>query len=329
MAFDITTIKNTIKDLSGTASSYVNKIPTTQDLINLIYNQFPVVKPKSGYDGIVFQLIEKQSINFESDISQHILEDGTIIQDHIVHKPIKLTLIGLQAEETFQLQTLSQGGEYISKQLGTIGNYAPEFTNGMQQQFNAIYAQTTQITNYIDSAVQNTKSFFDFLGGFVPADSKQAELFYKLYVAWYSKTPRTIELPIGDFDPKTRQTTTSRALENMVIRSISWDMNTAQTGKTLSNVRVEFEQIRTTTAKTYTYIKQDMSTGKTAKQTAPIRKPTQIKPKPVQAPVKSKMATFNDYAKGKLEIKDWKEGFFPPPVRNNNNAFPPRITRAQ
>ena len=54
--------------------------------------------PPGGISGFLFDIDAEQSVDFESDVSDHLLEDNTPVQDHIATKAETVTLRGLVAE---------------------------------------------------------------------------------------------------------------------------------------------------------------------------------------------------------------------------------------
>ena len=259
----------------------VKRIPTTDDIINGLYDDFIVVKPDSGIDGFVFSLLKDTTINADMEFSKHYLESGAIIQDHSIELPITVTLKGFMAEETFKQNQLNQTAGTLDKQLGIVGTYLPNLTNGVQEQFTNLYSQVTKATSYIDGIINNTKSFFSFLDEFSTFETAQQTAYAQLRATQKARKLLTIEVIGGG--KKNSSTglftkTSSIGLNNMAIKSLNWITRNSETGTTLSDISITLEQIRIVST---TVLKSQIQNtgGKTKSQTNAVKKVNSVKPK--------------------------------------------------
>ncbi len=112
--------------------------------------QGAVLRPR-GQEGIlgwVFDVPDGERIEASSDITDHFTESNTFINDHVVQKPLRITLSGYIGELVFRLSEASaqskllgegDGGrrpgsiQELSNLLETVEAYAGEFTPGMVQ----------------------------------------------------------------------------------------------------------------------------------------------------------------------------------------------------
>jgi hypothetical protein len=63
-----------------------------------------VLRPKSaeGIGGFVFDIPDNESVQLQSDITDHYTESNSFLNDHIVRKPIILTLSGFVGELVYR-----------------------------------------------------------------------------------------------------------------------------------------------------------------------------------------------------------------------------------
>ena len=53
---------------------------------------------QTGIAGFKFHIQEQERIEFDSEITTHYVEDNRPVQDHIAHRPVMITVKGLQGE---------------------------------------------------------------------------------------------------------------------------------------------------------------------------------------------------------------------------------------
>lgn len=236
--------------INSTKEGIKNIAPSSlTDIIDKIYNNYIVVEANSGADGLVFSLLEDFNISGRSTLSKHIMEDGEYVTDHMINDPLQITLTGFMAEETFNFQSIITNiSNFISKQVGLVGIYAPQLTQGAMQQFQQVANKVNTAKSYADGLISNTRGFFNILDDFIPTDSKQEKMLKKLLEARDKKQVfDKIEFPIGAND---FVATSMSVNKKWVIVDFNWKTNVAKTGKTLSNLSVTFEEFTTTTLQT-------------------------------------------------------------------------------
>jgi hypothetical protein len=117
-----------------------------------------IVKPQ-GFDGIagfMFDINLRDNIKLECDITDHFIEDNTIINDHIALKPVVITLTGLVGEKILKSEReLGILGQTVDK-LDAFSTFAPE----LSIQANRIFNQAQQTANTLKQAEKIAKNIY-------------------------------------------------------------------------------------------------------------------------------------------------------------------------
>jgi hypothetical protein len=90
-----------------------------------------------GLGGFVFDIEGETSVTLQTEITDHFVEDGTTIQDHIAVKPKKVTLRSYVGELVYrQDKTTDTPVQKVVRKLTTVSAYLPEITAIAQQALN-------------------------------------------------------------------------------------------------------------------------------------------------------------------------------------------------
>jgi hypothetical protein len=160
---------------------------------------------KPGVYGYVFHIVEEDSMTFESDVTDHYVEDNTALQDHIALKPEIVRLRGLVAE----LHNTPPGGVMgalsgATKALGAVSAYVPGLAAGAQR----LYNQAEQVVNTVNKVAGKINDVASAFGLASPADNAQTKAFNEFRGRWARRETVTVETPWG-------------VMEDMVIMSIT------------------------------------------------------------------------------------------------------------
>lgn len=185
-----------------------------------------------GISGFVFDIPAGENVSLESDVTDHYTENGSFVNDHVVNKPIKITLRGFIGELVFKKEKGLAGlirdlGTKLSQVTGYLGSYTPGFV----QKAGQIITQTDVALNAINSTVQQSQNVVSYLSGNVtPNNSKQAEAYYKLEALRNSKTPVAVDTPWKFYG-------------SMIIVSISFDQD--DKSNDITDISVTLKEFRT------------------------------------------------------------------------------------
>lgn len=161
--------------------------------------------------GLLFNYEGEQTATFESDITDHFIEDNTAIQDQIALKPIIITTHGFIAELTNAPATGAQGLlQQATNTLTSLGSFAPALSSTAQNTYNqasAAYQLGTSAVNSSISAISSLggsqgESVIGSIGGTIVKSNnqnKQQTIFQQLYGYWQQRTQFTIQTPWAIF----------------------------------------------------------------------------------------------------------------------------------
>lgn len=196
---------------------------------------------QEGISGWVFDISGGESIELESDITDHFTENGSFIQDHIVNKPMRITLSGLIGELKYEAPkngTIEGDLSALSNSLTAVPAYLGPLTPQASQKL----AVATSAAAYaagqyeaIKKRVSNLKKYFD---GKDATETLQQKAFAELKAMRDSKQIVTVQTPWGFYS-------------NMAIVSIS----IRQDDKTndYSDVSVSLKEMRFASVETTTF----------------------------------------------------------------------------
>lgn len=196
-------------------------------------------KTAKGVGGFLFDVPDRESISLSSDITDHFTEDNSFINDHIVRKPITITLAGFTGELVFEKAEGVAGAiQGLQNRLSTVPAYAPEWTDGslqiIQNAVSRAQAAVSAINQTLDR-VQNVVGLFDGEG---PEDTRQQKAYQELFALWQSQDLVTVQTPWAYFD-------------SMVIAGMVLSQDGAS--KEISDISVSLKEFRVAEVKTVSF----------------------------------------------------------------------------
>lgn len=116
----------------------------------------------TGIAGFKFHIPQTEQVQFENEITDHYIETGSAIQDHIAQRPITITLTGLVGDYFYSVNQIEDMLAQVVPTITLVRDFVPEFTNITKQVKNAKYAyeasQNTSITDAVRYNVNGTGS---------------------------------------------------------------------------------------------------------------------------------------------------------------------------
>lgn len=184
--------------------------------------------PPPGVAGFIFDLVEEDSVELESDITDHYVEENFAVQDHIALRPEMVSVDAAVAELVYKPSPPTEEEEKPNP-LPTIPEMTPELSPGAEQE-NASEEEETALT---EASVQEDQTLFGYYQSQLPQQpnqTKQSMIFGYFYQLWKGRQLFTVETPWGYFS-------------NMAIQSLR--IRQGPTSKTVSNFSVTFKKVRT------------------------------------------------------------------------------------
>ena len=199
------------------AKAFTNYVDVNQASINFIEGA------KIG--NFKFHITNRESINFESDITDNYIDTNCAIQDHVVKKPITITLTGVVGRYYHDIsEDISRDVTYY-RNFNLINKFIPTYPIGVNvlrkaKQFVSRATGSSGIVNRIANSFMSysygwirdklTKVANDYLGIYkknVKVEDTQTDAFLYLEQLWNLSLPITVK-------------TSWKAYENMYITSL-------------------------------------------------------------------------------------------------------------
>jgi len=183
-----------------------------------------------GISGFEFDLPSGENVTLTSDITDHYTENNSFINDHIVNKPVKITLRGFVGELVYK----KAGGlagiiRDLNVKLSQVTGYLGSYTPGFVQQIGTVVTKADVVINTIDQKIQQSQNVVGYLSGNVNPEGKQVKAFKKLSTLRNNKTIVTVQTP-WQYYP------------SMVIESISFDQD--EKSNDISDLSITLKEFR-------------------------------------------------------------------------------------
>lgn len=200
-----------------------------------------LLRPKSakGISGFIFDVPDSESIQLNSEITDHYTEDNSFLNDHIVRKPIMISLSGFVGELVFRKPDGVEGAiQELSNRLETVEAYAGDLTPGAVQTAQRAVQKAQSAVSAINQTLDKVQNVVGFFEGQGQEETLQQKAFNNLYALWRSAEFITVQTPWRYFD-------------NMVIQSIT----VQQDGESeeVTDIQVTLKEIRVAQTKTVSY----------------------------------------------------------------------------
>ena len=182
--------------------------------------------------GWVFDIPTGENVDLESDTTDHYTEDNSFVNDHIINKPIKITLTGLIGELVFRAPKdgFLGGLRKVSGRLGQLAALGGNYTPGFVQTVQGILGKSQAIANIANQALQQTQNVPGAVSSFYSSKiGLQKTAYNTLYGLWRNKTIFTITTPWSDHP-------------TMVISTIGFKQD--QDSNDYSTITISFKEFR-------------------------------------------------------------------------------------
>ena len=182
---------------------------------------------ETNISGWKFSVNQREGIELSADITDHAIESGSFIHDHVVNKPVRITLSGFVGELVYEgpgpigaaLESMQGAAGALP---GMLGPFSPQALNGVTQTI----AKANQVVQRVESYISTAKNAIDKIksGG----KTAQARAFLELENSWKLKDVMTVQTPWQFYD-------------RMMIESIS--ITQEEDSDEISDIAVTLKQI--------------------------------------------------------------------------------------
>ena len=204
----------------------------------------------SGIAGFKFHIPETEMVKFENEITDHYIDTGTAIQDHIVQKPITITVTGLVGDYFYSNNKIEDFFALIIPTLTLVKEFIPEFTKtfgikyGSEKELKNIQLpggpQAPTLLAGISKNQFNVMDLFTLFQSLYKLKSAQTRAFLFFECLWKSRSLFSVE-------------TTWKRYDNMVVQSMQArrDNNADITEFSITFKQLSFAQTVTETFEQY------------------------------------------------------------------------------
>lgn len=230
--------------------------PSVFDALNtLVLNgaQLAIVRPNNpppGIAGFLFDLVDDDGAELESDITDHYVEDNTPVQDQIALRPEIVTVTGRVAELVRRTPAVARIAD-VTNPLPLVDGLEPTLSPGAL----AIQDAVAQAAADDNAAIASTQSLYGYYNSRLPQQpnqTKQSVIYGYVYQLWKGRQLFSVETPWGIFT-------------NMAILSLS-ARQPAET-RSVSEFNITFKKIRTVRS---VIVTPGLLAGRATFQQAPI-----------------------------------------------------------
>ena len=200
-----------------------------------------ILQPKTaeGISGFLFDIPDGENINLNSEITDHFTENNSFINDHIVRKPITITLNGFIGELVAKPpEGVFGDAQEIANRLTVIDGYIGEYTAGGAQIVQRAVQTVQSVVSGINQLADKAQNLIDLFDGETAEETKQQKAYRDLYALWKSATFVTVQTPWEYFG-------------NMVIQNIAFRQNADS--KSITDISVTLKELRIAEIQTVDY----------------------------------------------------------------------------
>jgi hypothetical protein len=185
-----------------------------------LYAKTTAVLAAQGMEGIggwMFDIPMGESIDLDADITDHYVENGSFITDHIVLKPIIITLRGYKGELIYtapKKNTLTGILNNATSLLGAVPAYFGPLTPGAATKITTIANQAAYIASQAQAIAKRGSNLIKYFSGEDDSANLQQKAFIELQALWNSKQIMTVQTPWGFYKNMAIQHVTPKQDEN-------------------------------------------------------------------------------------------------------------------
>ncbi len=99
----------------------------------------------TGIAGFKFHVPQSEQIKMESDITDHFMDNNSVLQDHIARKPVTITLNGLQGDFFYSVNRIEDTLALVTPTLSLVKQFLPKLRNATKQLYTKKLLQNIHI----------------------------------------------------------------------------------------------------------------------------------------------------------------------------------------
>jgi hypothetical protein len=221
-------ISKKIGDANKSFNNEIEKYKTA--MINFLGSAY-IVEKNTGLLGFNFDIVDEIKIEQRAIKTQHTLENGTKVSDHISINPRRLTMTGLVSEVVYKPPFYQKAINKFSNQMGVVSKYVPSLTSGAEQVFAETYEKVQGAIDFASGILNSAKTFYDLLLGLTSLETKIEKQFTILDALINARGVYNIELKVGKL-----------GYQNMAVLDIRKTFKIKENGDKVMFLEIEFEE---------------------------------------------------------------------------------------
>jgi hypothetical protein len=168
-----------------------------------LYAKTTAVLAAQGMEGIggwMFDIPTGESLELDSDVTDHYVESGSFVTDHAVLKPIIITLKGYKGELIYtapKKNTLTGILNNATSLLGAVPAYFGPLTPGAATKITTIANQASYVASQAQAIAKRGSNLVKYFSGEDNTANLQQKAFIELQALWNSKQIMTVQTPWG------------------------------------------------------------------------------------------------------------------------------------
>lgn len=221
-------LQQTQDAIPGQVAGLLNIAGTVVDLASLRQGYITTANNSPpGISGFVFSIPSTDQIQFQSQITDHVLQDNFTIQDHIALQPLRVTMTGIICELVWEKSSARdiQYAIQVINRLQSVNILMPR----LAQKANSAIATYNSVKQQVEQGFKTFNSLDALYNGKQPSPSKQQQAYTKLKDMWLGRDLCTVVTPWENFG-------------NMAIESLSLEQ--AEDTRDQTTISVTFKQIQ-------------------------------------------------------------------------------------
>lgn len=146
-----------------------------------------------GISGWVFDVPRGETITLTSEATDHYTEDGSFLSDHIVLKPIQITLSGFVGNLVYRVPqkgSVEYAADQAASKLLAVNSFLGPLTQGATQNAAAIVSQASYLANQVNALKKKGSNVVDFFKNGLNGNKEpdpQTVAYHDLKALWKSK----------------------------------------------------------------------------------------------------------------------------------------------
>ncbi len=223
----------------------LNQVNGAINAINQSLGKY-IVSPLNafGIGGFTFDVEGESTVNIQTEITDHYIEDNSAIQDHIAVKPKKITLKNYVGELVYRLDgDTNTPAQKLTQKLTVLNSYLPVLAAGAKQANNifqaakkaqSVFSTTKGLTDFVSnnfaSAQSGTVNIWNLIKNVTPPTSRQQQAYMFFKALAEQKVLVSVQTPF-------------EFMSNMAIESIVGIQG--EESRYISNFAITLKEIRT------------------------------------------------------------------------------------